>query len=645
MYRGIKRFFLLVLVAAAGPLAAQKSPNHQKMYPVDSEIYDALRALYISQGLALPSTTGPWSEGELLAMMGRLRSPEGETERGLYDRLYGELTREHGAAKLNLEASLEMRAHTNPDDFTTQDSYIRPWNYTKPLVEAGVDFYFGPLAYGLLSLPLAAQTYNGTVPSPDGVRELPSSMGYGPGAVSSNVFGLPPNTGITTLDFGGVPYRSLVSLGGDFWYLTAGRDRLSWGPGVSGNFLVGDHLQYHNNLRTSWFNDRIKYTYSISSFAYPGSYYDQYRIPHPDPERAAQGEYYYGSASDPYIRQYLVDHSGVTLASLYYGWNPVDRTKDDALLGVNLFIAHRLEWRVTDRVNVVLSEGLIHQGANGQTVDPSAFIPSMVLHNLYRKNLMNSILCLEADWTVMPRLNIYGQIVVDEFTMPGEKAPEEDGTASPPACGYMLGVKTVFPWGKGMFTGSFEAVYTDPYLYLRSEGVGSAVGGVYQGQVAGNRGVNFVVANRYRMKDGGFLYQEDFLGYRWGGDAIVLNARGDYRVFSAWSAGANLMFMAHGTHDKWTAWDTVYSSDSANSPRNYAAPTSSHDTANHADATAQARNAVSYTTAVSFMGSWNFWKTLSLYGEADFVVVANYGNIRGNTAADVQVTLGVTYSL
>ncbi|MFA6906424.1 MAG: hypothetical protein WCQ62_09350, partial [Sphaerochaeta sp.] len=58
-------FVLIALLLAPGLSAA----NHQKVYSLDSDIYEAIQILYVSQGLSLPSTTGPYSQAELTLML------------------------------------------------------------------------------------------------------------------------------------------------------------------------------------------------------------------------------------------------------------------------------------------------------------------------------------------------------------------------------------------------------------------------------------------------------------------------------------------------------------------------------------------------------------------------------------------------
>ena len=87
----MKKMVLITLVIAVS-LSGITAANTQKIHPVDSPLYDALVQLYISEGYALPSTTGPYSTDELLMMLHRLeRTSLNATGRGLYDYLAREL--------------------------------------------------------------------------------------------------------------------------------------------------------------------------------------------------------------------------------------------------------------------------------------------------------------------------------------------------------------------------------------------------------------------------------------------------------------------------------------------------------------------------------------------------------------------------
>ena len=59
----------MLLLAVAMLSAGTVNDNRQKIFDIDSDAYRAVKALYISHGYALPSTSGPWSGAELEMMV------------------------------------------------------------------------------------------------------------------------------------------------------------------------------------------------------------------------------------------------------------------------------------------------------------------------------------------------------------------------------------------------------------------------------------------------------------------------------------------------------------------------------------------------------------------------------------------------
>jgi hypothetical protein len=594
-------------------MKAAAQANHQKIVPIDSEIYQAIKSLYISRGLALPSTTGPWSEDELLRMLAKI-SPDGLSagERAAYDYAQKELNREHGIAKFSFDATIEAHAHTNTEDFQTADDYIRPLNYENPFFTIDLEAWLTQYGYGLAEFSLGNRIFDwaGTNANNTGRYYLTAPL-YGPQAFSVNIPMVPPSE-MRNLDFS-FPFRTFVAVGGSGWDIVVGRDRLSWGPGESGNFIVGDHVHYHDNIRTSWYGDSLKYTFSVSRFPWVGEYY----------------------------KTDVVDSAGFAHNQSNNGLLILDATDyQNAYKGVSLFIAHRVEWRAwRDKLNFAVTESVMYENPDG-TVDLQAFLPTILLHNLAKGDNLNSLLGFEADWTIIPHLNVYAQVVVDEFRIPGEAADCPDGL------GYMLGAKTALPMSEGMFSASLEGAYTTPYLYLRSKhqsdsgSNATAYGGSDNSSNLGDYPLGFVVATRYYSSAATGIYAQDFLGYRWGGDAVVVNANAGYRVFGQWNVKANLMLLFHGTSDKWTIWRRFPDDGSVNSGL-----TTTHATNNAADSNVSDRAAVAFTTALSLMGEWFLpWVPgLSTFGQADLVFVTNKDNIPDNNAFDAQFTLGVSY--
>ncbi|HHU88303.1 MAG TPA: hypothetical protein GXZ38_02945 [Spirochaetales bacterium] len=268
------------------------------------------------------------------------------------------------------------------------------------------------------------------------------------------------------------------------------------------------------------------------------------------------------------------------------------------------------------------------------TFDLRVLNPAAVFHNYYIRSNANSILSLEVDVTPIKYLNIYAQVVVDEFVLPGEPVRGEDGSL-PDGLGYMVGVQGNYPLLSGFIFGSFEWAMTDPYLYLRDNGD--------RVQAIGDYGINYVVAVREYMTSG-IHYKEDFLGYKYGGDAIVFNGQVGYSDYKRWNATLNVFYMIHGVKDKWSLWSKE---TGGNGTTLETTPTIDHSNmGNNRDEHADGRDSVENTLVVGINGSYKIIKGLSVFGQADLIYIVNPGNKESNPSQlDFQLTVGATYSL
>lgn len=481
--------------------AQQSQPrNLQKIYPVDSDVYEAITALYISQGLALPSTTGPWSADEFLKMLDKIDPATLPADAvSTYQFAVAELNKPTKTVHFGLDATLEGYYHTNTTDFTDESGWVVGAKERKPLLNLSLETVLGRNFYGYTAMPVMNNIYNLW----DAATGATSSL-FGQYPFTSNIPMVPP-AGMEDIDING-PYRGFGAFGGDGWSAEIGREQLSWGPGESGNFVIGDQLLYHNMGRFTAYTKNYKYTFLTSFFPYPGNYYP------------------------------LVNSAG--------NFTGKGMSQNDPVSGMKMFMAHRLEFSLfKDKVGFVLTEGIMYQSADG-SVDLRVLNPAAIYHNYYIRANSNSILSLELNYSPIDYVNLYGQFVMDEFGAPGEPAPGTPGSL-PNAYGYMLGAKGRYPFKEGMFYGSFEWALTDPYLYLRDSGNGGTLP-----QPFGDPGLNFVVATRLFSNYFGLTYDENFLGYQYGGDAVVYNGNIGYRRFGKWSVEGNLFYMLHGTHDK-----------------------------------------------------------------------------------------------
>src|SRR5690554_3026048 len=135
---------LIVLLCGFGMLFAV---NNQKIYPIDSEVYEAITHLYIANGYALPSTAGPWSGEELLFWLNKI-SPDELSEQGksLFNWIKNtiEEPQKPEAFRLGLDVAAEGYAHTNTTEhFQGRENWRRGFNEQKPFVNIYSDAWIG----------------------------------------------------------------------------------------------------------------------------------------------------------------------------------------------------------------------------------------------------------------------------------------------------------------------------------------------------------------------------------------------------------------------------------------------------------------------------------------------------------------------
>ena len=592
-------FFGLFIVLVAGSIFGA---TEQKIYPVHSEPFEIITSLYITQGLALPSTAGPYSGDELMRMLDRV-DPDALTPvlSDAYQRVHDELYGAQKVVRWGLEAALEGYVHTNKTDFIHEEDWIRGYDERKPLLKVILETYPSKYFYGYSELPLNRTKYGDY----DTDLGTPTSPFYGEQTFTHNLFFLPLEN-INDLDLA-MPYRAFGSFGGADWSVQIGRENLSWGAGKTGNFMLSDSVRYHNMGRFTTYSKNFKYSLVASFFPHPNQY-------HGDID----------SDENKTIEDFLKEKKG---------------SQGDVINGLYMFLGHRLEGRLFDgKVGLALAESIMYQSEEN-LLDLRILNPSMIFHDYYIRSNSNSLLTFEVDYTPIKYLNIYGQLAVDEFAMPGEPVPGKDSGAFPSAYGFMLGAQTALPFHNGILTGSFEFVKTDPFLYLR---YGNKDG---DPQELGEWGINYIVALREYYSGGSMIYQEEFLGYPYGPDAIVLNANAGYKEFGSWNVSTNLFFMWHGTHDKWTLWDQVVPEGSVGTPY-LSSPTTEHETLNNGDKHPGARNSVARTLVFGVKGGYTILPGFEAYAQADLIHIVNPKNISSNPAiTDLQLTVGISYTL
>ena len=500
----MKRILCCLLILSAVSLAAD---NYQRMVPHDSPQVAILSDLYRELGLAPPSRTAPWTEAELMLMLDRVLERSGELSPAgkaslaavregfvkipLYTEFDGDFSFD-AALDVALEGYLAL-----PGDEDTRE-WIRGYNEREPLLYAPFEAWIYDSFYALTSL--TAQ--QGPLVVLDRTQSVSSNLPLGFNDLDSNY-----------------PLHTALSYGGEHWNLRLARDTIDWGGGKTGNLLIGANGAVHDFFEFTTFWNRFKFTFlwlGQDNYAWDYSFTD------------INGNGVYDAGIDTFLgyRTLVVGNR-----TLYY---PVhDGVHDEAegyLMGESAavaasnqesyrhFLAHRLEFRPRDNLGLTLTEAVMYQ-------DPSFQLrylnPMMIFHNWYQGGSANYFMTLEADYSPVPGVTLYGQFLGDQIAFYFNR---QDGTFSdvPPGMGYLAGFDLLQPAGDGYLFGGAEWVKLDPYNYIDRSGVNLW----FERRILSN----YMGGHHY------LLMQP--LGYEKGPDSMTWYAEAGYRVPEAWKVTA-----------------------------------------------------------------------------------------------------------
>lgn len=425
----------LFLTATVPAQDTGSTDNSQKLYALRSAEYEALRTLYIEQGIALPFSSGPFSEAEVRQAMDRLDTRRMSTagrrsfnwlrERLLAQSVAGDpvYSEENGrfAFDIGAEFSFESYLHTDPDN----RYWEYPWEERKPFVRVPVEGWVGRFGYAVHDLAL--------------VKNIPDFSLY-PTFRNSGRFGFDEDGDFElntaeedpwtnwpvvpkALDIQ-FPHRAFISVGGDRWNATIGRDQIDWGNGRSGNLYISDHVEWYDSLQFSTFWDRFKFSWMWVSL--DGTLVD--------------GEYEYERRD--------IDGDGETD---YF--DPGEEHKN--------LLAQRFEVRLWDRLGLAYTMGIIF---GRERVELRHLNPVYDYHNLYTNTqaVGNAHRSYEFDFAVAPGISLYGVIAPDQWTSPLE--PETDLSGEPNAFVALAGLDSRFALGEGFLETTAEGVYASPWM-------------------------------------------------------------------------------------------------------------------------------------------------------------------------------------
>lgn len=601
---------LAILFVLCFVLSLYAGTNDQRIYSLDSSVYSDMEKLYIATGHALPSTSGPWSGDEMVMMLEVLDENEIpsyllSSYNRVKDELYGfaETEYKNGAMNLSGYLSLDIYAHTYDGSISRTDLngieekafagraswFGKDLTKNNPFFLVDWEVWSGNNFYSYFNVYLSNSHRGG--------KEIGSTLFNSNVPMFQNF-----QMELKMLDVN-FPNRAFVSVGGEGWNIEVGRDRLKWGVGTTGSLVLSDNFPYHDMVKATVYSEKYKYTYLLSFFPNKMNYYN-----------ASTGK--------------------------YEGNNYNNSTR--VLKGIAFYAGHRFEGRLfSDKLSFAVTEALIY-ASEESSIQIQALSPMYFMHNTYMPENSNSTLAFELNWTPIKGLNIYGQMLFDQFAMPGFETapgPDKDENTTTDGKAFLVGAKYITGLREGTLTINPEVVYVQPYTYLRDYGK--------------NYGLDYVGAVRYRLYSyedyadhTDILYDEYVLGYTYGPDSFVLAMKSQWEK-GALTLGAKAFFLAHGTHDIWTEWVKVPANTSKEDyDKHFGGLSSDHTNSNnyrYGDDAKTNRDSASYTFDLGISVKYEFTPSLSVFGAVDYVWAENIYNVSANDASDLQVILGVTY--
>lgn len=458
-----KLLFILVLTICMFSLGAV---NTAKMYTYEDDISFRVRQLCIRSGVLYPSAY-PVSGEELLKALDTISSDYRDSE---FDTLYNEILSpfvlygdQTAAADLSAEVNFSAYIHDGK-----VPSYLLPdYRDIPPMAALTGEAGFSNTFYFVLEFM-----------EKDSICSFP---------VKTNWSTLLDNrsSGFTQSY---QPFRVGMNAGNSYFSFQIGRNRQSFGRGITGNMMVGDNFSYQEYMKFSVFSSFLKYNLSITHF-------DNQTGPETFDEFRLNG-----------MHSLRVVHD----AALSYG----DFIEFRVYLGASFESDNALDWRLLTPFNIIHSFNNFSEDAAVKPGDEA-----------------NNIMGVELTWMMAPGWKTDIQVVMDQLQLKYESTD-----SVPNAFGFLFNIENSTRLGNGNITSYFEAAITQPWLYLNwkyNEGDGRKIPNYNYDHVFG-----------YGISGGSEI---GYSGYMYGPDTLVLSAGAEYRA-SNWKAALSLLYYVHGDH-------------------------------------------------------------------------------------------------
>ena len=387
--------WVLLLISSLMCLAAH---DNQRLWSHDTEIFSRIQQLYRLEGLTPPIPTGPWTTAQLQFYIDAFSNQVGATANStLLESITSDLQREsrstigeEGAIDYAFNYAFESYIHANDTDFIAEADWQQGWLQRAPILQipltiSALDTFSMQIDFSVMQrmfLDLSSPNDN-----------------YRAQFWTNNTI-----TDFFDLDLRW-PYKAVGVIGADQWNLSFGRDRITSGPGRTGNLVVSAEVPFHEHLR---------FTTYFGNFSFESTF-----IGFPSPVETGQNS---------------TDH-------------------------IKLFTSHRFEFQLFKRLRIAMLEAMMYQAP---VLDLRYMNPFMIYHQYFMSDKSNSIASIEAQMSVFPGLSLYGQFAFDNFQILGESE------SIPDAFGWQVGAEYGFLNRFGSLLLWVEHVQITPMMYQRN---------------------------------------------------------------------------------------------------------------------------------------------------------------------------------
>lgn len=405
--------------------------NSQKHYSYNDDTFQDVLNLCIIAGVTPPSSATPVTGEELLIALERIdRDKLSQKMQNEYDRLKNEIDGptavfSSGVFKVNVDPTVSIEAYLQ----SASDWWISSNDWTLPYrdrlkgielpVEIGISDYFFGEAVPEISMLM-------TQPN---LERNTSAMGFG------HVFSY--NWDLTGIGLQrSMPVVAGAVIGNEYLHFYIGRDRQSIGNGYTGNLIVGDNFVYQNMMKFAIHTRPFTYNLSMTIF---------------DSQRRTEI-----AAYDPF--------SSTQLNNTTFNGKQQYR------------IVNNYQITLFDKATISLNFACLFDS----NFDIRMLNPFQIMHNLFNYTTFNNndygngaaleannFFGLSFNYSFLPGWNMYLEIAVDQFQLPGEES--STATEPPNAIGGLLNFTNVTELDKGILKSHIEVAYTSPNLYLNEK--------------------------------------------------------------------------------------------------------------------------------------------------------------------------------